>query len=252
MPLKNLFPKFRPGSEQQRQFAGWPSAPLGFEVPAGPVGDLVAQKTEPTTSERFEKFSPTMVIGLGQSGAIVIKQWLEQVEQQSWVNVSDTLRPILITQSSVAFDRSLIVPIWQYELEKNNPASNRGVTKPRETPRERIHRQYREAAGSRPLGNYVQACLRELHGNIRVFVVGSLSEVEIGLIGDVLQVLHQTRGSNQNPYLFIAALLTVETPGYPLDLIDVYPALREIGRFTFGGMHWIIITKLPVSGDSPY
>ncbi|MEI7987721.1 MAG: hypothetical protein WCI88_01675 [Chloroflexota bacterium] len=107
--------------------------------------------------------------------------------------------------------------------------------------RKHRHNLFRKAANYQPIYYRLSDILKELHNGVRVILIGSLAEAEIGFFGDVLQALRLIiKNMDHNPCSFITALLSFVSPEPPdLEDNEMYAALREIGRFTFSGIHWM-------------
>lgn len=225
MPLfRNFLP--RPESEAQRRFAGWerPSAPplkWGSDLPAFP-------RPEPRHTPQF---APALVIGLGDTGEAVLRDWLSQLAQSS-SGPHSALRAYLLTERPTA-------PLPEGGAQTRQADLTATVSSTRNR-RAATGEQFRQVSAHGPFREWLEACARDLHRDIRLIIVGSVHEPIIGILGDMLQIIRLVPGRG-NPYLTVTAFVAMDTPdpAIALDDAETYAALREIGRFTFGGEHWM-------------
>jgi hypothetical protein len=229
--MTSLFNRFRPESEAQRRFAGWGPPPQlqpmtwGIDLPAFPL----PRPRQPQT------FAPALIIGLGEIGEHVLRDWLHQLAQSS-AGPQEMVRIFLLTEQPAA-----ILPTGNVQTHQIDLASHSGAAgSPTHNQRNVAREYFRQVSVYRFFLDWLNLGLIDLHGNIRVILVGSLRESIIGVLGEVLQII-RLAPENNNPYLAVSALLTLDPPSHStaLDDSETYAVLREIGRFTFGGEHWM-------------
>jgi hypothetical protein len=240
MPLfRGLFNHNRPGTEAQRQDESIPALPPIKPMPAGRFGLSVFPDRSAGIQPAPGKFGPAIVIGLGKTGEIVLRQWIEKMAQNP-AGPQSGLRAILISNqlTPVFPDHSLRTRLLTLDPL---PSTTLDVRKsPQYNPRAEASLRFKQVSNYKPFRDWLGESLLDLHGDVQVFIVGSLAEAMIGVIGGVLQILRaypesQGRG---NPYLNVIALLSL-TAADPkvIPPAEIYAAQREIGRFTFTGPH---------------
>ena len=234
-PLQDWFDRLRPKAEEQRIFQTWPIIPPPRPVLAGRLGALSALSIAPSVQQNPEKYSPAIVIGLGETGEQVLRRWLAQVDLDP-AGPQHTLRTLLVTATPVPLLRSTHIQGRQFDL--TNLSSGNQSSRPR-NPREEMHQLFRQYTNFGPFKDHLSNYLADLRKEIRVVIVASVAEPIIGILGDVLQLLRLIPGPGRDPYQDISALLTLSAPRPALEPGEIFAALREIGRFTFSGWHWM-------------
>lgn len=207
----------------------WPPAPyIDHAVPTPPLGTVSKSKMELPT--RVSVRRPTLVIALGRAGEAVLHDWNARLTQDS-ANLGDSLWVIWVGEREeeipippycFTFNRLLIPP----RKQRAQQGGARGAA----------HEAFRSAENLQNFARLAHRATNTLGGEAHIVVVGSLAEPIIGVIGDVLQVLHEGGGSHK-----VLVLLTTSSPegSWSLSTEEMYAAAREIGRFTFQGTHWM-------------
>lgn len=180
---------------------------------------------------------PALVIGLGKTGEIVIRQWLRQLGQGSSGNGSSMQALVLDEQE---MPNNIPIPFRYLRLTNVN-----GIVEGK-SKREEKRSLFRQEHNIREFQEWLAGRLGEFqHGGISVILVFSIADPMGALLGDILQILRLQPGSGNNPYLRVSALLTTELPDTQntLEQRELYAALREITRMSVGGIH--PVEKLP-------
>lgn len=242
------FGRQRPESE----FASWPPPPVPRPVPASflPTNDAPVLPVQDDLHPQTQKYPRAIIIGLGETGEHVVRQWLEQLSHdpagsQRW------LRVCLIGQDDGGRLPEAQVPVQRLKLTDVRDFVSSVSYRPAslENQRGSVLSLFRTTHNLTQFQGWLDQCLRDLVSDIRVFVVASIADAIIGLLGDILQVL-RLRPGQDTPYKNISALLSSETlrPENSLDDAEIYAVMREITRMTTGGIHKL--HPLPVaSGD---
>ena len=239
-PLRDLFSRQQPGAGTKSPVENWPPPPLVKPLPAGRSGMAVFPDLPAGTQLAPAKYGPAIVIGLGKAGEIALRQWLEELAQDP-SGPQKGLHILLITRTPPEPLPENIVKTRILPLEDSKASSmvNMRTSMPTGA-RADSSLRFRQAANYNQFIGWLGDCLLDLRTQIRVFVVGSLAEPEIGVLGDVLQILRIQPESpgKSNPYANVTALLSLDASGTEkIPPQDIYAALREIGRFTYNGPH---------------
>ncbi len=237
--LQKLFSQFRSDVVHRSGFGNWPAPPSVKQIAAGRIGRLAAIGQLPTVERDPQKYGPAIVIGLGHTGNHVLQQLIAGLGQDS-AGRQKKLYGIQVSHMVAAPLHSDIFPVRQFDLTAGGSAAEAFAANQRQNHRQAIHQLFRVFDNLAPFREYLRTAMIEIERNdIRVFLVASVAEAEIGIIGDVLQALHHVQARVKNPFASITALLTLASPHESLDEGEIYAALREIGRFTFSGWHWM-------------
>lgn len=254
MGIKGFFGRFGQRGQSSDQFANWPPVPVVRQPGLGRVGRLAVLPSQKKAELNPRKYGPTLVFGLGKSGEFVLQQWLDRLTSDP-AGFQERIRPILLTHTPVDEIYSDVVHFRQFDLTSNSrrlPSEfGRNLNL-----RKQAHELFRESETFEPFWTYVGTVVQELTGgsgrgvDIRVLIVASALEAEAGIIGDVLQtlrILDRKLGSTAR-FSTKTLLLSLTSPDPTLSEKDLFPVLREIGRFTFtDSMHWM--SALPIPGE---
>jgi|GEM_PF-849276 len=231
----------RPHSDNK--FASWPEPPVVQPVPVSfiiseNIPKLAAQKVTTGT----KPYPKSIIIGLGETGESVLRQWLGQL-RPDLAGLREFVRVLLITHrdgDSFPEDCS-----FAQRRSLNSSATNSTRVQFISSPREEIRSIFRLATNVSWFQEWLSCCIQDFVGEIRVFLVASLAESEISVLGDVLQLL---RSRPSDPFLNICALLSTETPQSTEALaVELrFAALREASRMATGGIHIVE----PLQGSS--
>ncbi len=239
-PISDFFDRFR-SSDIPRRFS-WPENPKGFEPPLRAFQKGLEAVASTSILENFgNAFTPTIIIALGQTGKSVIQQLDIHLSQHASTQ-HDNLRVVLIAnrletpiETNALSCRAINLTISGSMV--NTPASLL------DSERGRMLAQFRQPSIANLFVGWLKETLISLQKDIRVFIVGSVSEDTIALTSDIARILRAApigQGQAvQRPYKEISVLLTTdivqEIPRLPTE--ETVAALREIGRFTFTGPH---------------
>jgi hypothetical protein len=214
-------------------FTDWGPPPHIIPVPVNGYGTISLQSLADSYTESEASYGPSMVIGLGDSGIRVLEQWLAQVAEVSPSSLA-LFRVLAISTHPLNVKRPYGIELRQLVLEKGSVIKG-GNTQNR---RFAVFSQFRDATTFRQFHEWAQGSLLSLPHGIQAFILASAEEPEISLVGPVLQVLRLLPGDT-NPYLNVTVLLALyaNQANKGISSGESYSALREIGRFTFGGLH---------------
>ena len=230
-------------SQHQTQFNNWPDP--------DPVADESFDKFNhvkvlPGIAEvgdhPFQKYSRTIVIALGDTGGLIVQQWLDQVTHEE-IGKQKFLYALLInkygdkklTSSQVLTDEiSLVQDDLKgigFSVSPISVSTNK---------RAEMQAYFRKNSNLSDFSQWLQGCLFKLgfENGARVFIVGSIYEPIIGIIGDVLHILRALPGT-KNPFSSICALLSTENTNTKESISEdeCYAALTEVTRMCYGGIH---------------
>jgi len=219
--LGNLFPGSNLSKDEKSPFEKWGFPPQITEIPAGrqtinslPAGNKLVSAA----------IGPSIVIGLGATGRAILGQWLEQTthyESGSFAHV----RVLSLSQEIQPPFASCAAQTHSIALDSSSHVGN-------------SLESFLEAANLRRFYDWLRVSLLNMR-DAHVLIIGSVADPEIFLLGVLLQILRTHSNISQNSFLNISAFLTQssskKTP--VLSNGERYAALREIGRFTFSGLH---------------
>lgn len=225
-----------------KKFEHWPEPPPVVPVPMSAINskdipELAARTildTQPT------KYPKSIIIGFGETGESVLRQWLGQLAQDH-AGPQKFVRVLLFTRregDDVLPEEHVSAQSWRLISSDND-----NVQVHSSNLREEIRSIFRQPYHVAWLREWLSDCIQDLDSEIRVYFIASLAEPEISLLGDVMQLLRLFQ--SRNPFLSVCALLTTETP-HPTEALAVelsYAAIREVARMATGGVH--IVEPLP-------
>ncbi len=223
----DLFSRNNQSGNEKSPFKKWgsPSSQM-IPVPAGRPEIFPLSGLSADSHSLSANLGPSIVIGLGDTGALALCQWLEQTahyENGSFDNVH-------VLSLSVSNQK----PLPQRWLHVRQIAFAEGNSDKNLNPLD----AFRQAAFIRRFREWLRSALVNMR-DIQVFIVASAAEPEISLLGPILQILRASPDSSISPYLNITALLSLSSAklGGGIPQGESYAALREISRFTFSGWH---------------
>lgn len=242
--LKDWLTRTGVKSQQEDRFSHWPRdlpllQPIPFNLSAEPLKQEKEQATLPYA------YMPAIVIGIGTVGKQVVSQWQEQLARDE-LSSHQNLRAIILLPSS---QQPVAAPapntILTYEIDLTGAATNRSSAF---INNDSYRVQFRTLVCEnenilREFKDYLGFCINDLQRDIKVIIVGSVAEVEIGILGDLLQTLWFF-AANRSPFSNITALLALEALENRLNEAETFAVLREIERFTFSDLHVFQDTQL--------
>ncbi len=251
MGIQDWFRRDRGGRTSKTPFDDWPLPPP-LQIPTvGRIGLLEALPAvnRPITLNP-DKYPPALIIGLGPTGEQVVRAWLARLSQDP-AGPQKQLRYLLVT-----YDRAQPLPTTiahgaQFDLHEVALGQS-GAEHDATNPRNFIRQLLREPYLYEKLAQFLTASLGELEAasrerGLRILLVASAVEREVGLVGDILQLLLTPRRS---PYAVHSLLLSLDSPQPTLDVGEGHAVLRELGRFTFtGSWHWLPASSLRGATD---
>ncbi len=227
MPIFDRFP----GPTQRDPFASWP---LTIQVPSLSIQqrELPLLFAQGGTSRRDENFLPTLLIGLGKSGEAFLKE-LQSLFSHADTEWPSNVRAILITLAEPSLSPAPYLRIVGLQQSLTVPKANFS------SPREQAKAFFGYAVNYKKYQTWLQQMLLELEHNVQVFLVASLEEPEIGLLGSALQILRLLPSNLGRAGILTRVLLFLSLfSSHPvLSAEDAYAAFREIGRLSFPGPH---------------
>lgn len=233
--FQRLFKRIRAGDSAEPVFVQWPPAPEMRPVDFRDQADL-GQLEYVTAEERNpEKYEPAIIIALGESGAMAVGQWLAQLSEDI-AGPQRFLRVVLLCHDprvSIPSDYQANVRLLDLAQARSRLQTEAALPENR---RQELVALFNQAALNRDLDSFLQHSFKDMQKGIRLVVVGSLVEVETGLLGSVIS--RARRLSKGGQLRTIVGLLALNSPDRnPLEEGELYAALREAGRFTFSGWH---------------
>lgn len=230
-PLRNIFPSRVPFS-----FENWPMAVNIPPLSAKKGGREITLPVEEEAPAERAHYQPTLILTVGQSGAQFLQRFVEKVLQTegSW---PDTVRALLTTSFQDSFP-DINSHLRVHELQQPHTLL---------WPKSEIHGRrakanllFQQAANYKRFQDWLQSALLDLQSNVQCFVVASLGDEDVGMLGEVLQLLQQfpTLLGKQGVITRIVLVLTpVSDTGALLSEEEMFATLREIGRMSFNGVH---------------
>lgn len=185
------------------------------------------------------KYGPAIVIGLGKAGEIALRQWLDELAEDP-AGPQQGLRVMLITRSAPGGLPESNVKARLLHLEPSKTLPLGGRSSLPANVRSEACLRFRQAANYHQFTDWLGDCILSLRSDIRIFIIGSLAEQEIGILGDLLQIVRILPDSpgKRSPYTSVTALLSLDPAGTEkIPAQDIYASLREIGRFSYNGPH---------------
>ena len=239
--LNGFFNPKRPGGDAARQEDNALPPPPIMPLPAGRGGLSAFADLSAGTQSAAGKYGPAIVIGLGKAGEVVLRQWIEKLAQDP-AGPQSGLRVILISDNPISSPLpNHIIRARVVELGPVNTPAGLDLRKPTQvTPRVEMYNRFKQVSNYKPFRDWLGETLLDLHGNVQVFIIGSLAEPVIGTIGGLLQILRAYPESQGrvSPYANVIALLSLAAAdNRTIPQAEIFAVQREIGRFTFAGPH---------------
>jgi hypothetical protein len=240
---RSFWGKFRQPEEGKTGAEGQPP-PVVRSIPLGSLVDLVPLPKDGVDLRNPRKFDTALILGLGPTGSQIIRAFVRRLEQDP-AGYQEILRPIILTLTPEEEIKSTAVYVRQFDLLSRMPQVSQGRGR-YGSRRAYTDALFRDPAVFTPFSNYLNAAVTELAseeghgGTIRVFIVASAMEQEIGMLGPVLQMLRLMQSRGDRPLANFTLLLSLWSPHQSLDAKEMFATMREIGRFTFSGSwHWL-------------
>lgn len=233
--FQRLFKRIRVTDSAESPFVQWPPAPEMRPVEFRGQADL-GQLEYVTAEERNpEKYEPAIIIALGESGALTVSQWLAQLSEDI-AGTQRLLRVVLLCHNpGVNIPAEYQANVRILDLAQGRSYLQTGSALP-ENRRQELVAFFEKAALNRDLDSFLQHAFKDMQKGVRLVVVGSLVEVETGLLGSI--IARARRLSKGGQLRTIIGLFALNSPDRnPLEDGELYAALREAGRFTFSGWH---------------
>ena len=198
-----------------------------------PFGELENISVGINSPNRFGDYQKAIIIGLGKTGEVVLRQWLHELslDLSHLDGKSPPLRACVIDR----VEEPSSVPFRYLRLMGMNEVTSLGT---RNVQKNLVRSLFLQEHNLNNFRTWLQGCLHELSKGIRVVLVGSLRDPMIGALGELLHVLKKTakRDSFQN----VVALLDMESStDTAMSTNESYAVLREINRMSVGGIHFV-------------
>ncbi len=196
------------------------------------VSDFHTGTTIPNTANTT---SAAIVIGLGQAGQVILNGWLKRLQENSasaqntrsyWLYYDEQNQPEL---PSIA-GRHRQINIQQGGISSISHRSSREV----------MRACLNQASIYASLKEYLFRDAQSLDEKIRVFIVASVREPIVGIMGDLLQLIALlSDGDAFRSNITVSCILTLDGVTNSSELSDAesFAAVREISRMTFKGVH---------------
>jgi hypothetical protein len=235
--VSRFFDRFFGERRTDSDFRQWPIPHRVTTLPIKWSKTFPALKVEAIHRQNARKYGNVLVIGLGVTGEIVLGQWLTKLDNDP-AGLQNNLRVMQISQHQVAPLRSKNVQTRSFELDA--ASLSQSSLHQWNNQREFMYLLLRQAANYQPFEEYLHKCLTDLRVGIQVMIVGSIAEYEIGFLGPVLQAIRlASRARIGLPPSGVIALLALNSPLPAQSEGEIYAAMRETGRMTFGGTQWM-------------
>jgi hypothetical protein len=200
-----------------------------------PFGELEDFSLRINSQNRFGDYQKAIVIGLGKTGEIILRQWLHELslDLSRLDNNSPPIRACVINR----FEEPSEFPFRYLRLTEINQVNpgDRNVQK------KFVRSLFIQDHNLNSFRTWLQGCLYDLsegEEGIRVVFVGSLGDPMIGVLGELLHVLNKT--ANGNAFQSVVALLAIQSPpDMAMSTSESYAVLREISRLSVGGTHFV-------------
>lgn len=234
MDFLDRFRRNEGGGRAPSLFEPWSPPPEIRAITAGRGGDTLAIPAS-VGQINPEKYSPALVIGLGPAGETALRALINELSLDP-AGPQGRLRLILLTeQSTQAWP--VAGSLRRFELGITEPPAGRRAEGVRQSMLNRfLHPDFYDTFRA-----YLNGVQKELRANAagqetRVIVIGSPAEAEIGLLGNLMLLLHNTGGGRGIANRM--ALLALDSAAtHPLSTEEQAIALRELSRLTFLGPH---------------
>lgn len=214
-----------------------PSIDWNPEVKLPSLKALAGQVNLPNN---FEKYPKTLMIGVGLTGKHILKQWLDQLAHEQ-INRQKWLKAIVIGEPDELSLESNQLDIFTKSLSEEDKIEKPfWVTVP-PNPRSAMSEKFRNSK-IEELYDLIDNCVHNFVDGFNVFLLGSISEPTIGIMGDVLQVLQLSAIDSQKN---VTAILTTQSENKVSALTQQqqFATLREILRMAVNNTH--IFPALP-------
>lgn len=234
-----IFGKPKSGTDKSLDpYAEWPKFPLLSEGGKLRLFDQQALKSGPSRErpggDGF-KFDPALIIGFGETGENALRYWMDNVAN-SPLKVDDLRAVLFSAEADKRIDSIEGSPICRvFSLNK----SQTGKIQQAQPSREYFSRQFNQAEVYQAVKEFLLQCVEALRSDIKVFIVGSMADPMAGILGNLLQLLGLMHNFGDRYFHTINAVLVVDLKqsAGSLPFADIHASLRELGRFTFRGIH---------------
>lgn len=228
-------PVFKSHQKQINPFEGWPGSPgnnLSVIIPKPKKLVRLEGETSKLISQSNSS-SSVFIIALGATGEAVLSELISQTRldpERSNIALI-TLGPSSIIQFPNEHE-------WNYKHIDLNAHLIMDLPLTWQVEREEAYHKFRHYTYYREWIDFLNHsfCRFSSNQSITVLLVGSPAEAEIGVIEPLLQALHHS--SPQRINLKVMGLFSLKALQPVHDQQEIYAVLRELGRFTYNGMHW--------------
>jgi hypothetical protein len=242
MAFQNLWQRWRKGGVEETAFAKWPPIPEPQSAPTGKLGQLPAWTQVSGQQANSRKYGPAIVIGLGDSGDLILRAWLNKMAQDP-AGEQEYLRSMLLTRAAKPRLPDGAVRRQAFDLLTYSAYTPETAVYQATPTRQEAYELFRNPHTFEPVWRFLSRAVDEIKAatnqgrGIRLILAASAVEAEIALLGDLLHILSRLE---RQSFANITLLLTLESPAPVLEDAEMYAVLREIGRMTFGGgWHWM-------------
>jgi hypothetical protein len=249
-----LFP-FR-NSQQEKEIFDWPEPNMQINFPFTLSQNVkVLSGITKNIEHQADKYPRSIVIGLGETGEVIVQQWLDQLAHEKTGRQKFLFAYVIKREGEVNLVSEQVTTNHLVLVQTDSSIAGMNSSQLAAFRSQRAAEQslFRRNSNLSSFSEWLGKCLFDLgfENNTRVFIVGSINEPIIGILGDVLQIFRLKPGS-KNPYRSILALLTHENQSSNLSLghDESYAALTELSRMCYGGIHQL--DPLPGMTDEMY
>jgi len=234
MDFIDRFRRSEGGGRAPSLFEPWSPPPDIRAITAGRGGDILAIPAA-VGQINPEKYNPALVIGLGQAGETALRALINELSLDP-AGPQSRLHLILLTeQSTQAWPGAGSLRRFELGIAET-PVGRRAEGVRRSMLNRFLHPDFYDTFRA-----YLNGVQKELRADAagqetRVIVIGSPAEAEIGLLGNLMLLLHNTGGGRGITNRMALLALDSATTS-PLSTEEQAIALRELSRLTFLGPH---------------
>lgn len=244
LALLSLFmPVFNSRQKQTNPFEGWPGSPGGLSVFIPKPKKLVRLGGEASRLiSQPNSSSSVFIIALGATGEAVLSELISQTRIDPG---RSNIALITLGSSSIKFPNE---SEWNYKHLDLNAHLIMDIPLTWQVEREEAYYKFRHYTYYSEWIDFISHSFRQFNNqSITVLIVGSPAEAEIGVIEPLLQALHLSAPQRIN--LKVMGLFSLKALQPVHDQQEIYAVLRELGRFTYNGMHWAQHPQSTLEGE---
>jgi hypothetical protein len=243
-------------SQQEKEILNWPEPNLQIDFQFTPSQNVkVLSGITKKIEHQADKYPRTIVVGLGETGEVIVQQWLDQLAHEKTGKQKFLFAYVIKHNGEVRLVSEQVATnhlVLAHDASLYGGINSSKLTAIR-SQRAAVQAYFRSNSNLSKFSEWLGNSLFDLglENNTRVFIVGSINEPIIGILGDLLQIFRLKPGL-KNPYRSISALLSLEDFSSKLSIghDESYAALTELTRMCYGGVQQL--DPLPGMSDEMY